>query len=87
MHEFLFLWPVHACHPKTDRSNRAGSFQVLDDLIENLLDFQLTVHDEIGPPAPRLGRDIALAVGQKTDGLGAAGVDSYDITRGHCWKP
>src|SRR5690606_16176958 len=53
--------------------------RLLDQVVQGLLDGELAVGREVRPATPGARQDPSLAIGQQGFGLGAAGVDSYDV--------
>ena len=68
----LVVRAVHAGDAEAHRGDRAPLGQGLHDVVEDLLDLELTVGLEVGPAPPHLRQHLARLVGEQPDRLGAA---------------
>ena len=73
--------PIDAGDAETDRRRHDVEIadRFLHDLVEHLLDFELTGGLQVGAPAARLGQNITPIVGELTHSLRAARVDTEHV--------
>jgi hypothetical protein len=81
----VVVGPVHTCDAETNRRRddpaRAESF--VHHLVQHFFDRKLTRRLEVGASGARAGNHAPLFVCEETDGFGAAGVETKNMS--HVW--
>ncbi len=72
---------VHSGHPQADGVDLgpAGGQGLAHHRVQDLLDRELALGLEVRAARPPFAEDVAVAVGQEGDRLGATGVDPQDV--------
>ena len=83
-HDSRIVGPVDPGDAEADagRPDVEIADRLLHDVVEDLLDLELARRLQVGAAAAGLGQDVAVLVGQLTDGLGASGVDAEYVDGG-----
>lgn len=88
-HEPRIVRSIDAGNAETERARDdiAVTERLLDDLVQDLLDFELAVRLQVRAATAPFPHDAAVRIGEIGDRLGAAGIDSEDVHLGHlCYR-